>query len=81
MRIPIAWILRPVGTASSTSRVITVCVVTLWTSTIGVEPATVIVSSTAPTAIWGLTVAVKPAVNSMPSRMMVRKPGSENVTL
>ena len=44
-------------------------------------PATVIVSSTAPTAIWMFTVAVKPAVSSMPSRMIVRKPGSENVTL
>ena len=45
---PTAWMLRPVGTVSSTSRVITVRCVTLCMSTMGDWPATVIVSSTAP---------------------------------
>ena len=38
IRMPTAWMLRPVGTASRTSRDMTVCVVTLCTSTIGEAP-------------------------------------------
>ena len=76
-----AWMLRAAGSASITSRVITVCLVTLCTSTSGVAPDTVIVSSSAPTFRSALTVAVKFPVSSMPSRLNVLKPGSVNVTV
>lgn len=79
--IPTAWILRPVGSMSSTSRVITVRAVMLCVSTIGDSPVTVTVSSIAPTFISALTVAVKFDVSSMPSRTTVEKPGSEKVTV
>ena len=51
--------LRAAGNASSISRVNTVCFVTLWTSTSGDAPDTVIVSSSAPTVMSAFTVAVK----------------------
>ena len=52
----------------------------LCTSTMGVSPLTVIVSSTAPTFMSALTVAVNDPVSSMPSRFTDEKPVSVNVT-
>ena len=79
--MPTAWMLRPVGMVSSTSRVMTVRVVMFCTSTTGDSAETVIVSSTAPTFISPLIVAVKSDVSSIPSRLTVLKPGSVNVRL
>ena len=79
--MPTAWMLRPVGMTSMTSRVITVRVVMFCTSTTGVSPVTVIVSATAPTFRSALTFAVKSDVSSMPSRRTVVKPVSVNVTV
>ena len=56
------------------------CTFALWTSTIGVSPVTVIVSARAPTFRSALTVATNVPVSSMPSRLTVLKPVSENVT-
>ena len=53
---------------------------TLWTSTTGDWPVTVIVSSRVPTARSALTVATNVPVSSMPSRLTVLKPGKANVT-
>src|SRR5262249_52258573 len=72
---------RPVGTASMTAWSSTCCRVVLCTSTIGVSPVTVSVSSTAPTLRSTLTVAVNAPLNSTPSRLTVLKPGSANVTV
>ena len=69
------------GRVSRTSRVNTVCLVRLCTSTSGDAPDTVIVSSSAPTFRSPLMVAVKLPVSSMPSRRTVLNPGSENVTV
>jgi hypothetical protein len=79
--MPIAWMLRPVGNASITSRVMTVREVMLCVSTIGDSPVTVIVSFSAPTFISASTVAAKFDVSSMPSRTTVEKPASVNVTV
>ncbi len=57
----------------------TVRLVMLCTSTMGVSAATVIVSSIAPTFSSALTGAVKSAVNSTFSRRTVLKPGSVKV--
>ena len=78
---PAPSILCAAGSASSTSRVNTLCLVRLCTSTRGVAPATVIVSSSDPTFSSTLTLAVKSPINSMPSRFTVVKPGSVKVTL
>ena len=78
--MPTAWMLRPEGIASRTSRVITVRVVILCVSTIGDSAETVIVSSSAPTFSSALIVAVKSAVSSTPSRLTTLKPGSVKVT-
>jgi hypothetical protein len=67
--------------ASSTSRVTTFCVTTLWTSTVEASPVTVIVSSRLPMRMSTLTFAVNAAVRRMPSRLTLLKPGSEYVTL
>jgi hypothetical protein len=78
-----AWIpdaLRDVGMAAMMSLLTVCCTRTLWTSTIGVSPVTVIVSSSAPTFRSPLTVATKFPVSSIPSRFTELKPGSENVT-
>jgi hypothetical protein len=56
------------------------CTFALCTSTIGVSPVTVIVSSRAPTFKSPLTVATKLPDSSMPSRLTVLNPGKENVT-
>ena len=81
MRTAAPWMLRAAGSTSSTSRVNTVCFVTLCTSTSGVTPDTVIVSSSVPTLMSALTVAVKFPVNSMPSRFTDAKPASAKVTV
>ena len=78
--MPTAWMLRPVGIASITSRVMTVRVVMLWVSTTGDSAETVIVSSSAPTLISALIVAVKSEVSSTFSRLTTLKPGSVKVT-
>ena len=79
--MPTAWMLRPVGSASRTSAVITTRCVMLWVSTIGDSPVTVRVSSSVPTFMSTLMVAVKSDVSSTPSRTTLPKPGSENVTV
>jgi hypothetical protein len=79
--MPTAWMLRPVGSASRTSCVITTRCVMFDVSTIGDSPVTVNVSSSVPTFRSALIVAVKSDVNSMPSRMTVEKPGSSNFTV
>ena len=73
--MPTAWMLRPVGSASSTSRVMTVRVVMFCVSTIGDSAETVIVSSIAPTFRSALIVAVKSDVSSTFSRFTTLKPG------
>ena len=81
MRVPTDWMLRPpVGTASSSSLRRTCCWAALWTSTTGVWPETVTVSSMAPTRISALTGAVKLTGSSMFSRLTVLNPGSVKVT-
>ncbi len=50
-------------------------------STTGLAPATVTVSSSAPTRSSAFTVATKVAGSSMFSRLMVAKPGNVNVTM
>jgi hypothetical protein len=77
--MPTAWMLRPVGMASSTSLVITVRFVMLCVSTTGDSAETITVSSTAPTFMSLLTVAVKSEVSSIPSRLKTLKPGKVNV--
>ena len=71
---------RPAGMESMTSLLITRCSEADCTSTTGVWPVTVIVSSTAPSFISASTVAVNEPVSSMPSRLNVLNPGSVNVT-
>ena len=79
--MPTAWMLRPVGSTSSTSRVMTVRVVMLCVSTTGDSAETVMVSSRAPTLRSALIVAVKSDVSSTFSRFTTLKPGSVNVTM
>ena len=71
---------REVGMAVRMSLLIVCCVRALCTSTIGVSPVTVIVSSRAPTLRSPFTVATNVPDSSMPSRFTVLKPGSVNVT-
>ena len=78
---PSVGTLRPVGTASSTARLSTTCCTALWTSTVGVPPVTVMLSSSEPTRMSALICAVKLAGSSRPSRTTVLKPGSEKVTV
>ena len=68
------------GSASSVSRASTACVRTLRTSTVGLAPVTVTVSSSDPTFSSALTGAVNPALSVTPSRFTTLKPGSVNVT-
>ena len=56
---PMPWMVRPVGIASSASRLSTCDLVVLCTSTVGDAPVTVSVSSSAPTFRSALTVIVK----------------------
>ena len=80
--MPIAWMLRPVGSTSRISRVMTVRVVMLCVSTIGDSPVTVIVSSIPPTLISALTLAaeVRRQLDALRGRQW-RSPGSVNVTV
>ncbi len=71
---------RAVGTVVRVSLLRVVWRLTLWTSTMGVSPLTVIVSATPPTFMSALIDAMNEPVSSMPSRFTVVKPGSENVT-
>ncbi len=71
---------RELGMAAMMSRLIVCCTLTLWTSTTGDWPVTVIVSSSVPTVSSALTVATNVPVSSTPSRLTVLKPGNENVT-
>ena len=59
----------------------TCCRFALCTSTTGLSPVTVIVSSSEPTRRSAFTVAVNDPVSSMPSRFTVLKPASVNVTV
>ncbi len=70
---------RVAGSLSMTSLLITICRVAFWTSTTGVSPVTVIVSSSPPTRISIGMVSVCEPVNSILSRTTVLKPGSANV--
>ena len=72
--------LRPVGTESSTARLITVCCTALCTSTTGACPDTVIVSCSEPTFSSAFTAAVKFEGRSMPSRLNALNPSSVKVT-
>ena len=81
MSTPNVKALRPEGIASSTSWSITFWTLGFCTSTSGASPVTVIVSSSAATRRSALIVAVKNPVSSIPSRLIVLKPGSVNVTL
>ena len=58
----------------------TVCCRTLWRSTSGTSPVTVIVCSTPPTARSPFTVAVNPPGSSTPGRSSVLNPASEKDT-
>ena len=71
---------RADGIAVMRSPLIVVCRRTLWVSTIGVSPVTVIVSAIAPILRSPFTVALKDPVSSISSRRTVLKPVSENVT-
>ena len=73
--LPTDMMLRVVGSESMMSRVSTCVRAACGTSTSGVWPDTVIVSSSAPTFMSALTVAVKFAGSSMPSRTTVENPG------
>ena len=73
--------LRPVGIASCVSRVITSMRCTCCTSTTGVSPETVTVSSTDPTDITALIGNDTSAPRMSSSRTCVPKPGRVNVTV
>ena len=72
---------RPVGIAFAVSRLSTRCVVVLWTLTTGASPVTVIVSSSAPTRSSASTLDVPVPARVTPSRLVVLKPASVNVTV
>ncbi len=57
------------------------CRLALCTSTIGLSPVTVTVSSSAPTRMSVFTVDTKSAGSSSPSRLIVLNPVSEKVTV
>ena len=71
---------RAPGRTSICSFVSTVCVSVFVTSTTGEAPDTVMVSSRLPTRSSALTGASKLPLSTMPSRLTVLKPASENVT-
>ena len=68
------------GIAEMMSLVMICCVRALCTSTIGVSPVTVIVSSSAPTLKSAFTVATKFPDSSIPSRRTRLNPGNSNTT-
>ena len=69
-----------VGNVSRTSFVTAVWRRTFCTSTSGLSPVTVIVSSSAPTCSSTLTFAVTPALMLIPSRRMTLNPGNVKLT-
>ena len=71
---------RAVGAVVNSSLDSVVWRLVLVTSTTGVSPDTVMVSATAPTRRSALIVAVNVPVSSMPSRLTLLNPCSENVT-
>src|SRR4029450_9960187 len=71
---------RAVGTAVSTSLLIVVWRLMLWTSTIGDAPVTVSVSVTPPTVRSASTVALNDTDSSMPSRFTWLNPGRAHGT-
>ena len=71
----------PVSNASMVSCVSVVCCRTLWTSTTGLAPETVIVSASGPTCNCVSTLAVKPVASSIPSCRTVLNPGSVKMTV
>jgi hypothetical protein len=73
--------LRPVGTASSSSRDITSRRELVCTSTTGVSPVTVMLSATEPIRISTLIGAVKFVSKMMPARTMAENPANVNVTV
>ena len=84
-RVPVALSLPPVrdfeaGIVEIKSFEMVVWRRTLCVSTMGVSPVTVIVSCSVPTFRSALIVAVNEPVSSMPSRLTLLKPVSENVT-
>ena len=80
-KLPTDMMLRVDGSESMMSRVSTCVLAACCTSTSGVCPETVIVSSRAPTFMSALIVAVKLAGNSTLSRTTVWKPVRVKVTL
>ena len=72
---------RDAGRASTVAVSSTTSRRTLWTSTTGVSPVTVIVSSRPPTRISSGTVSVCVPDSTMPSRRTGLKPGSDAVTV
>jgi hypothetical protein len=72
--------LVPLGSEFKTSAFTTRWARAFWTSTIGVAPVTVIVSSREPTFSSPFTVAVNPVLSSMPSRLTALKPVNVKVT-
>ena len=73
--------LRPVGMVSCVSRVITSMRCTCCTSTTGVSPDTVMVSSTDPTDITASSGMATSAPRMSWSRTRVPKPGRVKVTV
>jgi hypothetical protein len=69
------------GIAATMSALSTVSFCALWTSTTGVSPVTVIVSSSAPTRMSIGIVSVVVPLSSMPSRLTRLKPVSLNVSV
>ena len=72
---------RPVGIASSTSRVSTSSRVELTKSTIGESPVTVMDCSTPATSMSAFTGATKFVVSTIPSRRIVLNPASVKTTV
>ena len=72
---------RAVGMLWIRSRSSVRCFVMVWTSTIGLSPETVIVSSSAPTFRSALSVETKSAGSTNPSRLTVVNPVSVKVTV
>ena len=73
-------VLRPVGSASCTSRVSTSVRCTCCTSTTGDWPETVTLSSSAPTDRATSMSIAKPAASTSSSRTWVPNPGNVKVT-
>ena len=72
---------RAVGTDCSRSRSSVRCCFAVCTSTTGLSPVTVMVSSSPPTLSSAFSVATKSAGRTNPSRLTVPNPGSVNVTV